>query len=41
MLDVGKPQKYNAYDAPHADLREFLARGRVTPSLYEATKKPG
>ena len=26
MLDVTKPQKYNAYDAPHADLREFLAR---------------
>ena len=26
MLDVTKPQKYNAYDAPHADLREFLTR---------------
>src|SRR6266852_7134143 len=26
MLDVTKPQKYNAYHAPHADIREFLAR---------------
>ena len=26
MLDVTRPQKYNAYDAPHADLREFLRR---------------
>jgi 4-hydroxy-3-polyprenylbenzoate decarboxylase len=26
MLDVTKPRKYNAYDGPHADLREFLAR---------------
>src|SRR6266849_5073807 len=26
MLDVTKPQKYNAYHAPHADLREFLLR---------------
>src|SRR5713226_3827609 len=26
MLDVTKPQAYNAYDAPHADIREFLAR---------------
>ena len=25
MLDVTKPAKYNAYDAPHADIREFLA----------------
>ena len=25
MLDVTK-QKYNAYDRPHDDLREFLAR---------------
>ncbi len=26
MLDVTKPQTYNAYDRPHADLREFLDR---------------
>jgi UbiD family decarboxylase len=26
MLDVSKPQAYNAYDTPHSDLREFLAR---------------
>jgi UbiD family decarboxylase len=26
MLDATKRQKYNAYDGPHADLREFLAR---------------
>jgi len=26
MLDVTKQQKYNAYDAPHADVREFLVR---------------
>src|SRR6266851_3857549 len=26
MLDVTKPQTYNAYDAPHADIREFLVR---------------
>ena len=26
MLDVTKQQKYNAYDAPHADIREFLVR---------------
>src|SRR5260370_25984509 len=26
MLDVTKPQGYNAYPAPHADIREFLAR---------------
>jgi hypothetical protein len=26
MLDVTKPQTYNAYDRPHEDLREFLAR---------------
>jgi hypothetical protein len=26
------------HDVTH--LREFLARGRVTPSLYEAAKKP-
>jgi 4-hydroxy-3-polyprenylbenzoate decarboxylase len=26
MLDVMKKQTYNAYHAPHADLREFLAR---------------
>jgi 4-hydroxy-3-polyprenylbenzoate decarboxylase len=26
MLDATKRQRYNDYDAPHADLREFLAR---------------
>jgi len=26
MLDATKQQKYNAYDAPHADIRDFLAR---------------
>ena len=26
MLDATKPQRFNAYDRPHADLREFLAR---------------
>src|SRR5499427_9883174 len=26
MLDVTKQRKYNAYDTPHADLREFLVR---------------
>src|SRR2546428_3600917 len=26
MLDLTNPQKYNAYDTPHGDIREFLAR---------------
>jgi hypothetical protein len=26
MLGVSKPKTYNAYDAPHQDLREFVAR---------------
>lgn len=26
MLDTTKPQRFNAYDGPHADLREFLTR---------------
>ena len=26
MLDTAKPQFYNVYDRPHADLREFIER---------------
>src|SRR3984893_210484 len=26
MLDTTKPQRYNAYDRPHADVREFVER---------------
>src|SRR5215467_5761364 len=33
MLDVTKQQTYNAYDAPHADIREFLARVEAAGEL--------
>ncbi len=26
MLDKGQPQRFNAYNAPHEDLREFIRR---------------
>src|SRR5260370_7450504 len=33
MLDVTKQQKYNAYDTPHGDIREFLARIQAAGEL--------
>jgi UbiD family decarboxylase len=33
MLDVSKPKTYNAYDAPHQDLREFVARIEASGEL--------
>ena len=26
MLDKGQPQRFNAYNSPHEDLREFIKR---------------
>jgi hypothetical protein len=33
MLDVSKPKTYNSYDAPHQDLREFVARIEASGEL--------
>ena len=33
MLDVSKPRTYNTYDAPHQDLREFVARIEASGEL--------
>jgi UbiD family decarboxylase len=33
MLDKSKPQRFNAYDRPHADLREFVARAEEAGEL--------
>ena len=33
MLDVSKPKTYNTYDAPHQDLREFVARIEASGEL--------
>lgn len=33
MLDTVKPQRFNAYDRPHADLREFIARAEAAGEL--------
>ena len=33
MLDTTKPQRYNAYDRPHDDMREFIARAEEQGEL--------
>ena len=33
MLDTTKPQRYNAYDRPHEDMREFIARAEEQGEL--------
>src|SRR5262245_39417118 len=35
MLDSTKPKQFNAYDRPHADLREFLARIEAAGELLK------
>src|SRR5258707_9025143 len=33
MLDTTKPQRYNAYERPHADVREFVERAEQQGEL--------
>ena len=33
MLDTTQPQRYNAYDRPHEDLREFVERAEGAGEL--------
>ena len=33
MLTTTKPEKFNVYDRPHADLREFIARAEAAGEL--------
>jgi UbiD family decarboxylase len=37
MLDKSKPRSFNAYDRPHADLREFVARAEEAGELLRVT----
>ena len=37
MLDKSKPHSFNAYDRPHADLREFVARAEEAGELLRVT----
>src|SRR5674476_890326 len=33
MLETNKPQRFNEYDRPHADLREFIDRAEAAGEL--------
>jgi hypothetical protein len=41
MLDVSKPRTYNAYDAPHQDLREFVARIEASKCVFVIAAEGG
>src|SRR5262245_65932203 len=37
MLDTTQPQRYNAYDRPHEDLREFVERAEGAGELMRVS----